>query len=125
MRINLASVVVDDQEKVLRFYMDVLGFVRDHVPVGERAADRRSPDEPDGPSRCSSPKVDLRPSPSSRRFDDGIPTHRSPSTTSRPSTTACARWRPVHAGAVEMELVAIALVDETCGNLIQIASTLT
>jgi catechol 2,3-dioxygenase-like lactoylglutathione lyase family enzyme len=26
MRINLASVLVDDQEKALRFYTDVLGF---------------------------------------------------------------------------------------------------
>jgi catechol 2,3-dioxygenase-like lactoylglutathione lyase family enzyme len=36
MRINLASVFVDDQEKALRFYTDVLGFVKKHdIPVGE------------------------------------------------------------------------------------------
>ena len=28
MRINLASVLVDDQEKALRFYTAVLGFVK-------------------------------------------------------------------------------------------------
>jgi catechol 2,3-dioxygenase-like lactoylglutathione lyase family enzyme len=36
MRISLASVLVDDQEKALRFYTDVLGFVKKHdIPVGE------------------------------------------------------------------------------------------
>ena len=36
MRINLASVLVDDQEKALRFYTDVLGFVKKtEFPVGE------------------------------------------------------------------------------------------
>lgn len=36
MRINLASVFVDDQDKALRFYTEVLGFVPKHdVPVGE------------------------------------------------------------------------------------------
>ena len=29
MRINLASVLVDDQSKALRFYTDVLGFVKE------------------------------------------------------------------------------------------------
>jgi catechol 2,3-dioxygenase-like lactoylglutathione lyase family enzyme len=28
MRINLSSVLVDDQEKALRFYTEVLGFVK-------------------------------------------------------------------------------------------------
>ncbi|MDG4862495.1 VOC family protein, partial [Streptomyces sp. T-3] len=35
MRINLASVLVDDQEKALRFYTDVLGFLpKEDVPMG-------------------------------------------------------------------------------------------
>ena len=34
MRINLASVLVDDQAKALRFYTDVLGFVKKHdIPL--------------------------------------------------------------------------------------------
>ena len=28
MRIKLTSIMVDDQEKALRFYTDVLGFIR-------------------------------------------------------------------------------------------------
>ena len=36
MRIKLTSVMVDDQEKALRFYTDVLGFKKKHdIPVGE------------------------------------------------------------------------------------------
>jgi len=36
MRINLSSVMVDDQAKALAFYTDVLGFVKKaDVPVGE------------------------------------------------------------------------------------------
>lgn len=36
MKISLTSVLVDDQEKALRFYTEVLGFVKKQdVPVGE------------------------------------------------------------------------------------------
>jgi catechol 2,3-dioxygenase-like lactoylglutathione lyase family enzyme len=37
-RINLASVLVDDPDKALRFYTEILGFAKKtDVPVGERA----------------------------------------------------------------------------------------
>lgn len=50
-RIRLTSVFVDDQAKALRFYTEILGFLKKHdVPVGEK--DRWltvvSPDEPGG-----------------------------------------------------------------------------
>ena len=36
MRIKLSSILVDDQERALRFYTDVLGFVKSKdIPVGE------------------------------------------------------------------------------------------
>ena len=36
MRIDLSSVLVDDQEKALRFYTDILGFVKKNdIPLGE------------------------------------------------------------------------------------------
>ena len=38
MRINITSVFVDDQDKALKFYTEVLGFVKKtEVPLGERA----------------------------------------------------------------------------------------
>jgi catechol 2,3-dioxygenase-like lactoylglutathione lyase family enzyme len=49
-RISLTSVLVDDQEKALRFYTDVLGFVKKtEVPLGEhRWLTVVSPEAPDG-----------------------------------------------------------------------------
>lgn len=38
MKIHLTSVFVDDQAKALRFYTEILGFVKKHdVPLGEQA----------------------------------------------------------------------------------------
>jgi catechol 2,3-dioxygenase-like lactoylglutathione lyase family enzyme len=50
MRINLASVFVDDQDKALRFYTEVLGFKqKTDVPAGEhRWITVVSPEDPDG-----------------------------------------------------------------------------
>ena len=50
MRIDLASVLVDDQDKALRFYTDVLGFVKKNdIPLGEhRWLTVVSPEDPDG-----------------------------------------------------------------------------
>jgi len=50
MKIKLNSVFVDDQEKALKFYTEVLGFVKKvDVPAGEyRWLTLVSPEEPDG-----------------------------------------------------------------------------
>lgn len=50
MRINLSSVMVDDQEKALKFYTEVLGFVKKtDMPIGEyRWLTVTSPDGPEG-----------------------------------------------------------------------------
>src|SRR5215208_388513 len=50
MRIVVTSVLVDDQEKALKFYTEVLGFVKKNdVPLGEaRWLTVVSPDDPDG-----------------------------------------------------------------------------
>ena len=50
MRITLTSVLVDDQDRALRFYTEVLGFVKKHdVPLGEhRWLTVVSPEDPDG-----------------------------------------------------------------------------
>lgn len=57
MRIHLTSVFVDDQEKGLRFYTDVLGFRTKHdVPMGEdRWLTLVSPRTPTAPNSSSSP----------------------------------------------------------------------
>ena len=50
MRIKLTSVYVDDQDKALKFYTEVLGFVKKRdIPVGEfKFLTVVSPEEPDG-----------------------------------------------------------------------------
>src|SRR3954453_20280215 len=50
MRITVTSVLVDDQEKALRFYTEVLGFSKKtEIPMGEyRWLTVVSPDDPDG-----------------------------------------------------------------------------
>ena len=95
MRINLASVLVDDQEKALRFYTEILGFVKKNdVPVGEaRWLTVVSPDDQDGTELLLEPDGHPAARPSSRRSSlTAFPTRRSPSTMSKPSTTDCARW---------------------------------
>jgi len=50
MRINLTSIMVDDQEKALKFYTEKLGFVKKtDMPIGEyRWLTVTSPDGPKG-----------------------------------------------------------------------------
>ena len=50
MKIKLTSVYVDDQDKALRFYTDVLGFTKkaDFGNGGYRWLTVAAPDEPDG-----------------------------------------------------------------------------
>ena len=50
MRINLSNVLVDDQEKALKFYTEKLGFVKkEDIPMGEfRWLTVTSPDGPEG-----------------------------------------------------------------------------
>ena len=50
MKINLASVFVDDQDEALSFYTETLGFVKKtEMPVGEfKWLTVVSPEDPDG-----------------------------------------------------------------------------
>src|SRR5947209_5127550 len=76
MRINLTSVLVDDQAKALRFYTEVLGFVKKtEVPVGEYAwITVVAPDEPDGTELLLEPDAHPAAKPFKQALvDDGIP----------------------------------------------------
>jgi catechol 2,3-dioxygenase-like lactoylglutathione lyase family enzyme len=68
MRIYITSVLVDDQEKALRFYTDVLGFVKKtDIPVGEaRWLTVVSPDDPQGTPSSSGSVPSASGSPRSR-----------------------------------------------------------
>jgi len=126
-RINLASVLVDDQDKALKFYTDVLGFTKKtDVPLGEdRWLTVVAPDEPDGTELVLEPDRQV---PAAKPFkralvDDGIPY------TSFAVTDVNAEYERLrHLGVrftqepLEMQSTTTAVFDDTCGNLIQIAS---
>ena len=125
MRVNLASVLVDDQAKALRFYTEVLGFQEKHnIPLGEhRWITVVSPDDPDGTELVLEPDEH----PAAKPFKealvaDGIPF------TSFAVDDVRAEYERLHGLGVrftqepaEMGPVTTAVLDDTCGNLIQIA----
>jgi catechol 2,3-dioxygenase-like lactoylglutathione lyase family enzyme len=126
MRIHLASVFVDDQDKAERFYTEVLGFVKKaDVRMGEhRWLTVVSPDAPDGTELLLEP--DAHPAVGPFRaalVADGIPF------TSFGVDDVRAEHQRLEALGVAftqpptpMGPVTSAVFDDTCGNLIQIAS---
>jgi catechol 2,3-dioxygenase-like lactoylglutathione lyase family enzyme len=124
MKIHLTSVFVDDQEKALRFYTDVLGFVKKHdVPLGEdRWLTVVSPEDPDGTELLLEPSGHPAVQPyRTALVEDGIPV------TSFAVDDVEAEYNrlrelDVHftQDPLEMDTVTTAVLDDTCGNLIQI-----
>jgi catechol 2,3-dioxygenase-like lactoylglutathione lyase family enzyme len=126
MRINVTSVLVDDQDKAAQFYTDVLGFVKKReVPLGEaRWLTVVSPDEPEGTELLLEPDAHPAAKPFKQALvEDGIPFT---SFAVEDVRDEFERLRglgvrftqePVEAGPVTT-----AVFDDTCGNLIQITS---
>ena len=104
MRINVMSVMVDDQTKALRFYTEVLGFVKKReIPLGGPSwLTVVSPEDPDGTELSLEPDGHPRRVRSSRRsWKMASRSRRSPSTTWRPSTSA---WSAVACGSRSLRL---------------------
>ena len=126
MKINLTSVFVDDQDKALRFYTEVLGFLKkNEIPLGEaRWLTVVSADAPNGTELVLEPSSHPAVAPFKRALqDDGIPF------ASFAVQDAKAEFKRLKALGVrftqeplEMGPVTTAVFDDTCGNLIQIAS---
>ncbi|MDP9227169.1 MAG: VOC family protein [Actinomycetota bacterium] len=127
MKINLTSVFVDDQDKALKFYTEVLGFLKKkEIPLGEaRWLTVVSADAPNGTELVLEPSSHPAVPPFKRALqEDGIPF------TSFAVKDAKAEFERLRALGVrftqeplEMGPVTTAVFDDTCGNLIQIAST--
>ncbi|MET9300302.1 VOC family protein [Micromonospora aurantiaca] len=125
MRINLTSVYVDDQEKALRFYTEVLGFVKKtDVPTGEyRWLTVVSPDAPDGVELLLEPDAH----PAAKAFKEALAADGIPLTQFAVDDVAAEHDRLRGLGVlftqepVDMGPVITAVFDDTCGNLIQIA----
>ncbi len=125
MRINLTSVYVDDQDKALRFYTEVLGFVKKtDVPTGEyRWLTVVSPDAPDGVELLLEPDAH----PAAKAFKEALAADGIPLTQFAVDDVAAEHERLRSLGVlftqepVDMGPVTTAVFDDTCGNLIQIA----
>ncbi len=126
MRINLASVFVDDQAKALRFYTEILGFEKKaDVSLGDHSwLTVVSPDQPDGPELVLEPDSH----PAVRPFREALVRDGIPWTSFAVADCRAEYERLVAAGVafsqppVDMGPVVTAVLDDTCGNLIQIAS---
>jgi catechol 2,3-dioxygenase-like lactoylglutathione lyase family enzyme len=126
MRINLTSVLVDDQDKALRFYTDVLGFEKKtEIPLGaHRWLTVVSPEARDGTELVLEPDGHPAAKPFKQALvEDGIPF------TSFAVDDVHAEFERLRSRGVEFTQepvesgpVTTAVFDDTCGNLIQIAS---
>jgi len=124
MRIHLSSILVDDQDKALRFYTEVLGFEKKtEIPLGEhRWLTVVSPEDPDGPELVLEPDSH----PAAKPFKEALVTDGIPFTSFDVNDITAEFERLRALGVrftqepVEMGPVTTAVLDDTCGNLIQI-----
>jgi catechol 2,3-dioxygenase-like lactoylglutathione lyase family enzyme len=125
MKITLTSVLVDDQAKALAFYTDVLGFERKHdIPMGQhRWLTVVSDEAPDGVELLLEPDEHPAAKPfKAALVEDGIPF------TSFGVDDVRGEYERLRGLGVAftqepttMGPVTTAVLDDTCGNLIQIA----
>ena len=126
MRINLMSIFVEDQEAAVAFYTDILGFtVAMDMPAGEwRWITVASPEDPDGT------QLSLEPSehPAVKPFKTALVADGIPFTSFAVTDVHAEHDRLVALGVhftqppIAMGPMTTAVFDDTCGNLIQIAS---
>jgi catechol 2,3-dioxygenase-like lactoylglutathione lyase family enzyme len=127
MKINIASVLVDDQEKALHFYTDILGFQKKtEIPLGEyRWLTVVSPDQPDGVELVLEPDAH----PAAKPFKDALVEDGIPYTSFAVDDVQSEYERLASLGVhftqapTPMGTVMTAVFDDTCGNLIQIAAS--
>jgi predicted enzyme related to lactoylglutathione lyase len=125
MKIYLTSVFVDDQDKALKFYTEVLGFIKKaDFPVGQfKWLTVVSPEEPDGVELLLEPNDNPATKPFQKAlFEQGIA-----ATSFAVSDIQKEYERMKKLGVVWTQEptpigpATIAVFDDTCGNLIQIA----
>jgi catechol 2,3-dioxygenase-like lactoylglutathione lyase family enzyme len=124
MRIQLTSIYVDDQRAALAFYTDVLGFVKHHdIPLGDDAwLTVVSPDSPDGPELLLEPSGHPAVKPYRDALaEDGIPLAQFAvddveAEHARLTALGVAFTQP----PTDIGPAVVAVLDDTCGNLIQL-----
>ena len=124
MKLKLMSVLVDDQDKALKFYTEVLKFVKKQdIPAGEfKFLTVVSPDEPDGPELLLEPSDN----PAAKAFKTAIFGQGIPIVAFATDDVQAEFERLTQLGVkftmepTDMGPTTLAVFDDTCGNLIQI-----
>ncbi len=126
MNITITSIFVDDQDSALAFYTDVLGFeVRHNVPMGEHAwITVVSPSFPDGPELLLEPSSHPAVAPYRNALkQDGIPLAQfGVDDVKGEYERLTAKGVTFTQPPTDLGEYAIAIFDDTCGNLIMIQS---
>jgi len=123
-RITLVSIHVEDQERALTFYRDVLGFVpKVDIPMGAyRWLTVVSPERPDGTQLVLEPNAH----PAARAYQDALLRDGIPITSFEVDDVDAEHGRLRGRGVVftrpptDAGPVRVAVFADTCGNLIQI-----
>ena len=124
-RISVTSVYVDDQDKALAFYTEVLGFEkRADYPLGPtRWLTIASPTQPDGVELLLEPNTH----PVARAYQRGLVEAGIPATTFAVDDIHAEYERMLRLGVAftmhptPVGTVTQAVLDDTCGNLIMLA----
>ena len=126
MKIKLTSVYVSDQEKALRFYTEVLGFVKkaDFTQGPFRWLTVASPEEPDGTQL----QLALNDNPAARAYQQAMFEQSQPAAMFYVDDVQQEYDRMKPLGAeftmkpTKVTGSTIAMLNDTCGNLIQIVT---
>ena len=126
MKIKVTGIYVDDQEKALRFYTDILGFVKkaDVTQGPYRWLTVASPEEPDGVELQLAPNDN----PAAKAYQQVMFEQGQPAVMFYVDDVQREYDRMKVAGAeftmppTKVTGSTIAMVNDTCGNLIQIAA---
>jgi catechol 2,3-dioxygenase-like lactoylglutathione lyase family enzyme len=126
MKIKLTSVSIDDYDKALGFYTDKMGFVKKlDIPLGEGARwiTVVSPEEPNGTELLLEPNADY---PAMKALKESLVRDGIPFTAFQVDDVH-AEYARLKALGVEFTMeptnmgsTIVAILDDTCGNLIQI-----
>jgi catechol 2,3-dioxygenase-like lactoylglutathione lyase family enzyme len=126
MKIKLTSVSIDDYDKALKFYTEVLGFVKKQdMPLGNGARwiTVVSPEEPDGTELLLEPNADY---PAMKALKEALVRDGIPFTAFEVDDIQSEYARLKELGVeftmepTDMGMTTVAVFDDTCGNLIQI-----
>jgi catechol 2,3-dioxygenase-like lactoylglutathione lyase family enzyme len=124
MRINLTSIFVDDQGAARQFYTDVLGFqVRHDIPLGDAAwLTVVSPEVPEGPELLLEPAGH----PAVKPYRDALVADGIPLAQFAVDDVEAEHARLTALGVrftqppTDIGNAYVAVLDDTCGNLVQI-----